>query len=352
MAFPLSVLDLVPVGTGMTASQAMQHSLALARLADRLGYTRYWFAEHHNMPGIASAAPEILIGAAARETTRLRIGSGGVMLPNHPPLKVVEWFRTLEALYPGRIDLGIGRAPGTDQLTALALRRSREALAADDFPSQLAEMLAFDNGDFPETHPFHAITTVPVGVSLPPIWLLGSSDYSAQVSAMMGVGFAFARHINPDGAEEAIHLYRERFSPTEALPQPYAILTVAVICADTDEEADRLATSGDLSFLRLRGGKPGLFPSVEEALSYPYTDAERAQVRAGRARYVLGTPEKVRTRLEELVAATGADEVMATSMIHDPQARQRSYQLLADVFGLEPHPAPAASAAPSLVGER
>ncbi|MFN8542014.1 MAG: LLM class flavin-dependent oxidoreductase, partial [Thermomicrobiales bacterium] len=222
MGVPLSVLDLVPVGSGSDASRAIRNSIALAQLVDRLGFTRYWLAEHHNMPGIASAAPEILISVIARETERLRVGSGGVMLPNHSPLKVVEWFRTLEALYPGRIDLGLGRAPGTDQLTALALRRSREALGADDFQSQLAEMLAFDNADFPEDHPFKAITAVPVGVHLPPLWLLGSSDYGAQVSAALGVGFAFARHINPDGAEYAIRLYKERFSPSEELAKPYA----------------------------------------------------------------------------------------------------------------------------------
>ena len=341
MTFPLSILDLVPVGTGSNASRAINNSIELAQLAERLGYTRYWFAEHHNMPGIASAAPEILIGVIARETSRLRIGSGGVMLPNHPPLKVVEWFRTLEALYPGRIDLGIGRAPGTDQLTALALRRSREALVADDFTSQLAEMIAFDNADFPEDHPFRAITAVPVGVSLPPIWLLGSSDYSAQVAAALGTGFAFARHINPDGAEVAIQLYREQFSPSEALAQPYAILATSVICADTDEEADRLAMSSGLSFLRLRSGKPGLLPSVEEALAYPYTEIERAQLASSRNRHVLGAPATVRERLEELVAATGANEVMATSMIHSHEARLRSYQLLAEAF--QPRPAAAAT---------
>ncbi len=340
MTLPLSILDLVPVGTGSNATQALQNTFDLARLADRLGYTRYWFAEHHNMPGVASAAPEILIGAVARETTHLRVGSGGVMLPNHAPLKVVEWFRTLEALYPGRIDLGLGRAPGTDQLTALALRRSREALGADDFTEQLAEMLAFDNADFPEKHPFKAIQAVPVGVSLPPIWLLGSSDYSAQVAAAMGMGFAFARHINPDGAEEAIQLYRERFSPSAHRSEPYAILTVSAIVADTAEQANELASSSALSFLRLRTGRPGLLPSVDEALAYPYTDLERAQVQAARARSVLGTPAMVRARLDELVAATGASEVMVTSMIHNHAARLRSFELLAEAFAQVPHDAP------------
>ena len=331
---PLSVLDLVPIGSGSNAAQAIRNSLDLARLADRLGYTRHWYAEHHNMPGVASAAPEILIGAAARETTRLRVGSGGVMLPNHPPLKVVEWFRTLEALYPDRIDLGIGRAPGTDQLTALALRRSREALTSDDFTAHLAEMLAFSNGDFPDDHPFRAIQATPIDVPLPPLWLLGSSDYSAQVAGMLGVGFAFARHINPDGAEEAIGRYREEFTPSGTLTAPRVILATSVICADTDGEADELATSSGLSFLRMRSGKPGFLPSVAEARDYPYTPVERAQINANRVRHLIGAPATVRPQIAEIVARTGADEVMVRSSIHNHAARLRSYELLAETFGL------------------
>ncbi|CAA9583409.1 MAG: Luciferase-like monooxygenase YhbW [uncultured Thermomicrobiales bacterium] len=337
---PLSILDLAPIGSGSTATEALRNALDLARLADRLGYTRLWYAEHHNMPGVASSAPEILIGAAARETTRLRVGSGGVMLPNHPPLKVVEWFRTLEALYPGRIDLGIGRAPGTDGLTALALRRSREALTSDDFTAHLAELLAFANGDFPDDHPFRQIRATPIDVPLPPLWLLGSSDYSAQVAGMLGVGFAFARHINPDGAEEAIGRYREEFSPSETLAGPRVILATSVICADTDAEADRLATSADLSFLRLRSGRPGLLPSPEEAQAYPYTSVERAQVGASRARHLIGTPVTIRPRLQEIIARVGADEVMITSSIHAHTARLRSFTLLAEAFGLVPQPTP------------
>ena len=334
MALPLSILDLSPIPSGSTASQALRNTIDLARLADRLGYTRYWLAEHHNIPGVASSAPEIVIGAVARETTRLRIGSGGIMLPNHTPLKVVETFRVLEALYPGRIDLGIGRAPGTDQLTALALRRSKEALGADDFPAQLGELLAFAADRFPEGHPFQAVHAVPVDVALPPIWLLGSSDYSAQVAAMLGVGFAFARHISPDGAVEAMRLYRERFSPSEHLQAPRAILTVSVICADTDERAEELVWSAGLSFLRLRTGRPGLLPSPEEAMAYPYTPLERAQVLASRARHVYGSPTTVRARLDELIAETGADELMVTSTIYAHAERLHSYELLAELFGL------------------
>lgn len=338
MALPLSVLDLSPIGTGSTANQALKNTIDLARLADRLGFTRYWLAEHHNMPGLASSAPEIVIGAVARETTNLRIGSGGIMLPNHAPLKVVETFRILEALYPERIDLGIGRAPGTDQLTALALRRSKEALTADDFPAQLGELLAFSANRFPEGHPFQAVRAAPVDVALPPIWLLGSSDYSAQVAAAIGVGFAFARHINPDGATEAIQMYRAQFDPSDSLPEPWAILTVSVICADTTARADMLASSSALSFLRLRNGQPGLLPSPEEAAAYPYTPLERMQVEASRTRTIIGDPTTVRARLDELIAQTGANELMVTTMIHSHEERLHSYELLAEMFGLTPPP--------------
>lgn len=334
MTFPLSVLDLSPVATGSTASDAVRNTIDLARTADHLGYTRFWLAEHHNMPGIASSAPEILIGAVARETAHLRVGSGGIMLPNHAPLKVVETFRLLEALYPGRIDLGIGRAPGTDGMTALALRRSREAVGADDFPAQLGELLAFANDTVPEGHPFHSVRAVPVGVELPPLWLLGSSDYSAQVAAALGVGFAFARHISPDGAAQAMQVYREQFSPSEQLSQPYAILTVSAICAETDARADELAVSADLSFLRLRNGRPGLLPNPAEARAYPYTDAERMQVLASRARHLIGSPDTVYARVGELVEETRANEVMITTMVHGHAERVQSYTLLAQRFGL------------------
>jgi luciferase family oxidoreductase group 1 len=336
MSVPFSVLDLSPIPSGADAVQALRNTLDLARLADRLGYSRYWLAEHHNIPGLASPAPEIVIGAVARETEHLRVGSGGVMLPNHTPLKVVETFRVLEALYPGRIDLGIGRAPGTDQMTALALRRSREALTADDFPSQLAELLAFAGGGFPESHPFRTIRAMPVDVTLPPIWLLGSSDYSAQVAAMIGAGFAFARHISPHGAVEAIRMYREQFSPSERLGSPRTILGTSVICAETDARAEELAMSVDLSFLRLLSGHPGLLPSPEEAIAYPWTEAERAQAQVRRSHHVIGGPESVRAQLETLIEATGTDEVMVTTSIYDHRERLRSYELLAELFDLTP----------------
>ncbi len=332
MALKLSVLDLSPVSTGMTAAQALQNTLELARLTDKLGYHRYWLAEHHNMPGIAGSSPEILIGQVARETSQLRVGSGGVMLPNHAPLKVAESFQTLESLFPGRIDLGIGRAPGSDPRTALALRRSSQSGGADDLPSQLAELFAFAGGQFPAGHPYQSVSAVPMGVSLPPVWLLGSSDYSAQVAAALGLGFAFAHHINPRGAEEAMHLYRANFMPSEHLPAPSSIVTASVICADTDAEADMLATSFDLAWLRLYAGRPSQFPSVEEARAYPYTPAERAQVQATRARIITGSPQTVRAKLCALASLADTDEVMVMTMVHDHAARLRSYAFLAEAF--------------------
>ncbi|HEY7030215.1 MAG TPA: LLM class flavin-dependent oxidoreductase [Thermomicrobiales bacterium] len=333
---PLSVLDLSPVGSGSSSPQALRNTLDLARLVDGLGYTRYWLAEHHNIPSIASSAPEILIGHVAAETTRIRVGSGGIMLPNHTPLKVVETFRVLEALHPGRIDLGIGRAPGTDQLTALALRRSTEALRADDFPEQLAEMFAFANDGFPADHPFRAITATPNDVPLPPVWLLGSSGFGAQLAASLGLGFAFAHHINPAGAIPAMHAYRAGFTPSASLEKPWAILGMSVVCADTDTDARYLAASLDLALLRIRTNRRGPLPTPEEALAYPYTPAERAQIEALRSTYTAGSPATVKAKIEALVAATGADEVMILTTIHDHAARRHSYELLAAAFGLRP----------------
>ncbi len=329
MALTLSVLDLSPVSTGMTAAQALQNTLDLARHADTLGYHRYWLAEHHNMPGIAGSTPALLIGQVARETMHLRVGSGGVMLPNHAPLQVAESFQTLEALFPGRIDLGIGRAPGSDPRTSLALRRAGQS---EELPAQLAELFAFAGGQFPSGHPYQSVSAVPMGVGLPPVWLLGSSDYSAQVAAALGLGFVFAHHINPHGAEEAMYLYRTNFVPSEYHSKPAAIITAAVICADTDAEADTLATSFDLAWLRLYSGRPSKFPSVEEAQSYSYSPAERAQVQSTRARLITGSPQTVRAKLCALSSLADTDEVMAVTMVHDHAARLRSYELLAEAF--------------------
>lgn len=332
---PLSVLDLIPVGTGMSGPEALRNSLDLSRRADALGYTRYWVAEHHNARGLASSAPELMIGQIARETSRMRVGSGGIMLPNHSPLKVAETFLTLEGLFPGRIDLGLGRAPGTDQLTAVALRRSVEALSADDFPEQVEQLRAYAGEiELPEDHPFRRIRASPVGVPLPPLWILGSSDYGARYAALHGRGFAFAYHFSPEMAVPAMHLYRSNFRPSEHLSRPYAILGVSVVCAETEERAEELAKTHDLLWVSIRSGRNGFIPSPEEARAYPYTPLELQAVQASRRMLVVGTPERVRERLLELARVLGADELMVTSHIHSHAERVRSYELLADAFDL------------------
>jgi luciferase family oxidoreductase group 1 len=313
--------------------EALLNTLDLAQLADGLGYYRYWLSEHHNTALLASAAPEILIGHVAGVTSNLRVGSGGIMLPNHSPLKVAETFRMLEALHPGRIDLGLGRAPGTDQLTALALRRSREALIADDFPEQLGQLLAFFSDGFPGDHPFRKISAIPQGVPTPEIWLLGSSDFSARVAAEQGLGFAFAHHINHVNAIESLRLYREHFRPSASFDSPQSLIAVAAICGDTDEEAEELASSADLTLLRFRQGKVREpLPSVDEALAYPYSQIEREFVKTNRERLFVGSPTTLRNRLTMLAEQGGVDEVMVTTMIHNHEARRRSYELLAGAF--------------------
>ena len=334
MALKLSVLDLVPVSSGMTAGRALQNTLDLARRADALGCTRYWLAEHHNMSGIAGSSPEILIGQVARETARMRVGSGGIMLPNHAPLKVAEAFLTLEALFPGRIDLGIGRAAGTDPRTASALRRSASGTGGDDLPGQLDDLFAFAGGGFGENHPFRPVSAVPAGVPLPPVWLLGSSDFSARLAGQRGLGFVFAHHINPDGAGEAMRLYRENFSPSEHLGVPQAIITASVLCAETAEQAEALAPTLDLAWLRLRRGSPAPFPTPEEGRAYPYTFSDRMQVRDTRRRLILGDPQGVRAQICRLSSETDADEVMVTTITHGHAERVRSYELLAQAFDL------------------
>ncbi len=335
MAFPLSVLDLSPVDSGSTGAQALRNTIDLARHADQLGYKRYWLAEHHNTTSLVSSAPEIMIGHVADATTHIRVGSGGIMLPNHAPLKVAETFRVLEALHPGRIDLGIGRAPGTDRITAFALRRSEEALGADEFPELLAELLAFTGGEFPERHPFRSVKATPDDIDLPPIWLLGSSGYSAQAAAQLGLGFAFAHHINPAAALPAIQLYRDNFTPSSYLQEPHIILATSVICADTDEQAEYLASSMRLAWARMQSGKSAPIPSPEEASAYHYNPLELAHMQAYRARQTLGSPATVKTRLLELIEQTGANELMITTLIYGYENRVRSYELLAEAFELQ-----------------
>ena len=331
MSVALSALDLVPVSAGVSSGEAVSHSLALVQELDRLGYRRVWYAEHHNMPAIASTTPATLIALAAQRTQRIRVGSGGVMLPNHSPLQVAETFKMLESIYPGRIDLGIGRAPGTDQVTALALRRSREALFANDFPEQLAELMDFGAG-LQQNHPFVGVTAYPEDTPLPPIWLLGSSDFSSSLAAKLGLGFGFAAHFSPDRPDRPMLAYRSEFQPSEYLDAPHAILAVSVICAETDAAAQRLASCMQLAWVRLRSGRPSKIPSPEEALAYPYTQQEIAVAEGYRQMQIVGTPETVRQRIEALAKRTQADEIMVTTVTHDHQARLRSYQLLAEAF--------------------
>jgi luciferase family oxidoreductase group 1 len=324
----LSVLDLSPVVSGSTASEALHNTIELAKFVEELGYHRYWLAEHHNTSFIASSSPEIMIGQVAAATTSIRVGSGGIMLPNHTSLKVVENFRTLEALYPGRIDLGMGRAPGTDMRTAFALRRgSREALSADDFPDQVAEVMSFFSGEWPEGHPFRNIKASPEGVGTPDIYLLGSSDFSARLAAELGLGFAFAHHINPHPALQALAIYREGFRPG-LFDKPHSFLACSVICAPTDEEAEELAAPIDLAILRLGQNRRGPLATVEEAKAYEYSLEEREQIAQNRARVTVGSPDTVRRKLTQLAEMAQVSEIMVTTMMHSSEDRKRSYQLL------------------------
>jgi luciferase family oxidoreductase group 1 len=336
--FPLSVLDLSPVATAFSGAQALRNSLDLARLTDQLGYTRYWVAEHHNLPSIASSAPEIMIGQIAAITERIRVGAGGVMLPNHAPLMVAERFKVLEALFPGRIDLGLGRAPGTDPVTSYALRH-RQGLNEnedDDFLQRFQELMLLESKGFPEGHPFRTIRAMPADVVLPPIFLLGSSGYSAQLAAMVGMGFSFAHHFSDHDPVAVMRSYREQFRPSAAHETPYGILALAAVCADTDAEADRLAATIDLNFVRRAKGEYLPLASPDEALAYPYTPVDRERIRLHRRRVIVGSAATVGDRIAALAEVTAAEEVMITTMIHDHAARRHSYELLAQAFDL-PH---------------
>jgi luciferase family oxidoreductase group 1 len=328
----LSILDLSPVTAGASGPQALRNTLDLARLADSLGYVRYWVAEHHNMPAIASSAPDIMIGQIAAVTSAIRVGSGGVMLPNHAPLMVAERFKVLEALYPGRIDLGLGRAPGTDPATSYLLRRRQGISEEDDFLDRFNELMLLETRGFPHGHPFHNVRAMPADVPLPPIYLLGSSDYSAQLAGRIGAPFSFAHHFATFDAAEAMRLYRDNFQPSSRQPEPYAILGTAVVCADSDEEAEILASAADLHFVRRAKGEYLPLASPEDAAAYPYTPEDRARIAQYRNRLTVGSPAKVKERLDALITATQAQELMVTTMVYSHAARRRSYELLAQVF--------------------
>ncbi|WP_375480962.1 LLM class flavin-dependent oxidoreductase [uncultured Jatrophihabitans sp.] len=332
---PLSVLDLAPVADGVSTTDALRATISVAQQADELGYTRFWVAEHHNMTGIASSAPAVLIGAIAGATERIRVGSGGVMLPNHAPLAIAEQFGTLASLYPGRIDLGLGRAPGSDGLTAAALRRTTD-LQADHFPEELGELACFLADDFPADHPFARVKAVPAGDLQPPLWLLGSSTFSAELAGMLGLPFAFAHHFSGTNTLPALAKYRESFREGGLLTKPYAMVTVNTVCAPTDEEADRLALPGALSFLRLRQGNPGRMPTPEQAAAYPWTPREQQFVLERRAGQAIGSPDTVRRQLAQLLDATEADELMITAQVYDVDDRRRSLSLVRELFADAP----------------
>ena len=319
----------MPVRAGSTAQLALRESVELAQFAERLGYVRYWFAEHHGMASIASSAPEILIGHIASATSRIRVGSGGIMLPNHAPLRVAEVFHTLAALHGERIDLGIGRAPGTDPATSRALR----PFDSDQFGAQVHELLGLSRATLAEDHPFARVRVVPGDISLPPVWVLASSGATAAFAGSLGLGYGFARHFSPNPPGPPIRAYRERFIPSSDFPRPHVILGVSVVCAPTDDEADYLARSSDLAWVRLHRGEFGLpLPSPQEAADYPYSAQERVVVDANRLRHFVGSPPRVVGFLRNLTEEADADEIMVTSAIYGKEERFRSYELLAGAW--------------------
>jgi luciferase family oxidoreductase group 1 len=343
----LSVLDQSPIAEGSTGAQALHNTLDLARLTDALGFHRYWVAEHHGGPMLAGPSPEVLIGPLAAATEGIRVGSGGVMLPHYSPLKVAESFTILAALYPERIDLGLGRAAGTDQLTTFALQRDRRQAAPDDFPQQLAELLAYFEDDLPGDHPFrHLARSLPGLPELPQPWLLGSSEQSGIWAAELGLRYAFADFINSSGSEIA-KLYRERFSPVRDLKSPRIAVAVWALAAPSDEEAEHLALSSQMAFKMLRRGQLIPVPAPEKAASWLASEGGVGGARSPRPgrRSVVGSPERVRAGLEEVASEYGADEVIVVTITYDHAARRRSYELLAEAFGLQPRSALAAAAA-------
>lgn len=321
---PFSVLDLSPIPEGGDAGEALRNTLDLARHAERLGYRRYWLAEHHNMTGIASAATAVVIGAVAAATTTIRVGSGGIMLPNHAPLLIAEQFGTLEALHPSRIDLGLGRAPGTDPIAARAMRRDLAA-AAERFPQDVLELQAL----FAPAHPGQAIRAVPGAGLAVPIWILGSSLFGAQLAAMLGLPFAFASHFAPTHLHDALGIYRERFEPSATLERPHAMVAVNAFAAETDAEGRRLFTSLQQAFLNLRCGSPGPLPPPVDSLDGLLSPVEQAGLDRALAFSAVGSPASVRRRLESVIAETGADEIIVTGQIHDHAARLRSFEIVA-----------------------
>jgi luciferase family oxidoreductase group 1 len=321
---PLSVLDLATVASGSSPAQALRETTALAVESERLGYQRFWVAEHHAIAAVASSAPAVLIEHLATATTTMRVGAGGVMLPNHAPLVVAEQFATLEALHPGRIDLGLGRAPGTDHVTARALRRSAD-LGADHFPDDVIELIRYL---LPNDQPPHP-APVPGSGYLPEVWLLGSSTFSAQLAGILGLPFSFAYHFAPALLDQAVESYRSNFQPSLLLDEPHFMVAASVLCAETNEEARRLSLSSALNILQRSTGRMGPLPSIEEAQAHPFTEAEQTLVDEALSTHLIGDADSVQKGLQALVERTNADEVMISTRIHSYEARLHSYELVA-----------------------
>jgi luciferase family oxidoreductase group 1 len=329
----ISALDLSPIPSGKTAREALLNTIDLAKHGEAIGLTRFWLAEHHNAASIASSSPEIMIGAVAAATSKIRVGSGGVMLPNHSPLKVAETFRVLGALHPDRIDLGVGRAPGTDQKTAFFLRQSRELMGAEQFPEQLADLMTFLTRDPDPAARFGPIKAVPIGVPCPPIFLLGSGIEGATMAARLGVGFAHAHHIAPEHYIVAMRTYRDQFQPSVHFREPYAILAASVMIAETDAKAEDFVRCSDLSWVRFGQGIRDLpMPSVEEARAYQFDPEEEVLRQQGRVRHVVGDAARVADVLANMIEASQADELMAMTHVHDHEERKRSYDRLMRIF--------------------
>ena len=331
---PISVLDQSPIRAGSTAKAALEESIQLARWCDQLGYARYWVAEHHASDALAGCSPEVLLARLGAQTTRIRIGSGGVMLPHYSPYKVAENFKLLQTLYPDRVDLGIGRAPGTDPFTARALRYG-STVGPEHFPNMIADLQALLVDEDPPTPGMEMARAFPKVTTPPELWVLGSSEDSAHFAALAGLPYNFAYFINPDVTPAQFEIYRRLFRPRQQIEKPHTCLSIFTLCAESEEEAQFLSRSRDLWFIRLLRGNPGPFPTPEEACDYPYSEGEQALIEKNRHQRAVGTPIQVKDKLLALAERFGVDELMLVTITHNPADRFRSYQLLAEIWGLE-----------------
>jgi luciferase family oxidoreductase group 1 len=330
----LSVLDQSPVPKGSTAADAVRETVMLAQEADRLGYRRYWLAEHHNTSSLAGTAPEVLSAYVASRTSSIRIGAGGILLSHYSPLKVAETFRTLEALFPGRVDLALGRTPGADAPAVAALQEGSGIVDDEQYPARVADLVDFLHDTLGPDHRFARVRAMPDGVGAPQVWVLGSSSYGSALAARMGLPFSFAHFVSPRFGPQAMAAYRRQFRPSPLCPAPEASVGVSVLCAETDAEADRLVVSDDLWHLRPEGADRGALLPVEEAEGYPLTDLEKELIAQHHLRRVVGAPDRVHALLLNIADAYGVDELVVRTVSHDPKVRRRSYELLAEAFGL------------------